>query len=58
MVHDGRMADQDDFGYEKFARQGFGSPAQLASRRWFWRMAAGIILVLIVASAVYVFFLR
>jgi anti-sigma-K factor RskA len=52
------MADPDDFGYEKFARKEFGNPAQLASRRWFWRMAAVGIVIVIVAATVFVFFLR
>jgi hypothetical protein len=52
------MADPDDFGYEKFARRDFGNPGQLASRRPFWRIAAVVILVLIVAATVFVFFLR
>ena len=55
---DGLDLPEDDFDYEKFAREEFGSPARLAGKQLFWKVTAVVILVLIVAAVVFQFFVR
>ena len=55
---DGLDLPDDDFDYEKFAHEEFGTPAKLASKQLFWKAIAVVILVLMVASTVFGFFLR
>ncbi len=55
---DGLDLPDDDFDYEKFAREEFGSPAKLAGKQLFWKITAVVILVLIAVAFVGQFFLR
>jgi hypothetical protein len=55
---DGLDLPGDDFDYEKFAREEFGSPTKLQAKQLFWKIIAVVILVLIVAALVFQLFVR
>jgi hypothetical protein len=55
---DGLDLPDDDFDYEKFAREEFGSPVKLAGKQLFWKITAVVLLVLILAAFLFQFFLR
>jgi hypothetical protein len=55
---DGLDLPDDDFDYEKFAREEFGTPVRFQAKQLFWRAAAVVILLLIAAAFVFQFFLR
>lgn len=55
---DGLDLPADDFDYEKFAREEFGSPAKLQAKQLFWKVTAVVILVLIIAAFVFRAFLH
>jgi len=55
---DGLDLPEDDFDYEKFAHEEFGSPAKWANKQLVWKVTAVVILVLIVAAVVFQLLLR
>jgi hypothetical protein len=55
---DGLDLPGDEFNYEKFAREEFGSPTKLASRQLVWKVTAVVILVLMIAATVFEFLPR
>lgn len=55
---DGLDLPDDDFDYEKFAHEEFGSPTKLAGKQVLWTVTAIVILVLIAAAIVFQLFVR
>lgn len=55
---DGLDLPDEDFDYEKFAREEFGSPTKLRSKQLVWKVTAVVIVVLMVAAVLFQFFLR
>jgi hypothetical protein len=55
---DGLVLPDDDFNYEEFAHQEFGSPSKLAGKQLWWKVTAAVLLVLIAIAFVVQFFLR
>jgi len=55
---DGLDLPGDDFNYEKFAREEFGSPALFAGKQFFWKATAVLLLVLFVAAFIFQLFIH
>jgi hypothetical protein len=55
---DGLDLPDDDFDYEKFAREEFGSPVKLQAKQLFWKVTAVVILLFIIAAFIFQFFMR
>lgn len=55
---DGLDLPDDDFDYEKFAREEFGTPTKLAGKQLVWKITAVVILVLMVAAVIFMTFVK
>jgi hypothetical protein len=55
---DGLDLPDDDFDYEKFSREEFGTPTKLAGKQLFWKVTAVVILVLMVAAVIFMAFVK
>ena len=55
---DGLDLPDDDFDYEKFAREEFGTPTKLAGKQLLWKVTAVAILGFILVAFLFQFFVR
>ncbi|HEV3272014.1 MAG TPA: zinc ribbon domain-containing protein [Candidatus Methylacidiphilales bacterium] len=55
---DGLDLPEEDFDYEKFTKEEFGTPRKLRGKELLWKVVAGVILVLMIIAFFANFLLR